>query len=139
MPGSWNVRLKEPELKKLQLAPRPERERLVRALEAMALDPFTGDVERTTDRDVDRRGRAADVEHAHAVVAADGQQARPCPWSDPVSADVPAGFHPFVQDTDDFDHVGPDRSIVEDVHRRVHRRRWLEAARIPQVQAANMG
>jgi mRNA interferase RelE/StbE len=75
-PSSWELRVKKPAHKSVRRAPRPERERLARALEEMARDPFAGDVvplkgapnsfrRRVGDWriffDVDRKSRSVDV------------------------------------------------------------------------------
>ena len=44
-PPSWTLRVPKHATKELLRAPRPERERLLAALEALARDPFAGDVE----------------------------------------------------------------------------------------------
>jgi mRNA interferase RelE/StbE len=43
--SSWALRVKKPVRKNVERAPRPERERLVAALESMSRDPFAGDIQ----------------------------------------------------------------------------------------------
>jgi hypothetical protein len=43
--SSWVLRVKKPARKSVGRAPRPERERLAATLEAMAHDPFSGDIQ----------------------------------------------------------------------------------------------
>lgn len=41
----WEVRVRKPARRSVLRAPRPERERLLRALEEMEREPFTGDIQ----------------------------------------------------------------------------------------------
>ncbi len=56
----WELRVAKPAQKSVQHAPRPERERLVRALNEMRQNPFTGDVARLTNQASAFRRRVGD-------------------------------------------------------------------------------
>ena len=56
----WELRVSKPAQKNVQRAPRPERERLMRALDEMQRNPFTGDVVRLTNQPAAFRRRVGD-------------------------------------------------------------------------------
>jgi mRNA-degrading endonuclease RelE of RelBE toxin-antitoxin system len=56
----WEVRVRKSAVKAVRRAPRHERERLLRALEAMASDAFGGDVRPLTDQPTAYRRRVGD-------------------------------------------------------------------------------
>jgi mRNA-degrading endonuclease RelE of RelBE toxin-antitoxin system len=74
VPTSWELRVHKPARKSLAYAPRPERERLVAALEAMTVDPFAGDVQPSKGHPVAFRRRVGnwriffEADRAHRVV-----------------------------------------------------------------------
>jgi len=59
-PGSWALNVRKPAQKNLRRAPRPERERLIKALEEMQDNPFTGDIVRLTNQPTAFRRRVGD-------------------------------------------------------------------------------
>ena len=71
----WEIRVAKAAQKSVRRAPRPERERLVRALEEMTHNPFTGDIVRLKDQTTAFRRRVGDwriffdVDPAERVVA----------------------------------------------------------------------
>jgi mRNA-degrading endonuclease RelE of RelBE toxin-antitoxin system len=70
----WELRVSKPAQKSVQRAPRPERERLSRALEEMQRNPFSGDVARLKDQPTAFRRRVGewriffDVEPDYRIV-----------------------------------------------------------------------
>jgi mRNA-degrading endonuclease RelE of RelBE toxin-antitoxin system len=56
----WDLQGAKPALKSVGRAPQPERERLLRALEEMRQNPFTGGVRRLTDQLAAFRSRVGD-------------------------------------------------------------------------------
>jgi mRNA-degrading endonuclease RelE of RelBE toxin-antitoxin system len=59
-PGSSAVNVTKPAQKNVRHAPRHERERLIKTLEEMQEDPFTGDIVRLTNQPTAFRRRVGD-------------------------------------------------------------------------------
>jgi mRNA-degrading endonuclease RelE of RelBE toxin-antitoxin system len=57
---NWRVHVGKSARKHLARAPRPERERLLRVLEEMARDPFTGDIQQLKNQPTAFRRRVGD-------------------------------------------------------------------------------